>query len=58
VNLELTLDNIDLYDSHYPMTWFGFGAARGRLRWNPGSSPEALPGGLRRPLYRSMRFIW
>jgi hypothetical protein len=37
VNLELTLDNIDLYDSHYPMTWFGFGALReGRLPlWNP-----------------------
>ena len=37
VNLELTLDNIDLYDSHYPTTWFGFGALReGRLPlWNP-----------------------
>ena len=37
VSLELTLDNIDLYDSHYPMTWFGFGALReGRLPlWNP-----------------------
>jgi Bacterial membrane protein YfhO len=37
VELELTLANIDLYDSHYPMTWFGFGALReGRLPlWNP-----------------------
>ncbi|MFI5217506.1 MAG: hypothetical protein ACHQ3O_13285, partial [Candidatus Limnocylindria bacterium] len=37
VSLELSLDNIDLYDSHYPMTWFGFGALReGRLPlWNP-----------------------
>jgi hypothetical protein len=37
VKLQLTLQNIDLYDSHYPMTWFGFGALReGRLPlWNP-----------------------
>jgi len=37
VDLALMLDNIDLYDSHYPMTWFGFGALReGRLPlWNP-----------------------
>ena len=37
VNLELTLENVDLYDSHYPMTGFGFGALReGRLPlWNP-----------------------
>ena len=37
VNLDLTLENIDLYDSHYPMTWFGFRALReGRLPlWNP-----------------------
>jgi len=37
VNLELTLENVDLYDSHYPMTWFGFQALReGRLPlWNP-----------------------
>ena len=37
VNLELTLENVDLYNSHYPMTWFGFRALReGRLPlWNP-----------------------
>jgi hypothetical protein len=37
VELALTLHNIDLYDSHYPMTWFGFSALReGRLPlWNP-----------------------
>jgi hypothetical protein len=37
VERALTLANIDLYDSHFPMTWFGFGALReGRLPlWNP-----------------------
>ena len=37
MNLELTLENVDLYDSHFPMTWFGFSALReGRLPlWNP-----------------------
>ena len=37
VNLELTLENVDLFESHYPMTWFGWNALRqGRLPlWNP-----------------------
>ena len=37
MNLELTLENVDLFASHYPMTWFGFSALReGRLPlWNP-----------------------
>jgi hypothetical protein len=37
VKLELTLENLDLYASHHPMTWFGFSALReGRLPlWNP-----------------------
>jgi hypothetical protein len=37
VKLALTLENLDLYASHFPMTWFGFGALReGRLPlWNP-----------------------